>query len=140
MRHTLNVGKLFLVFMVVAAPGWADAPAGIVAHHGKVFETSKAGLETQGFIEIDNYSGSPDTLTNVDCPIADTTSIVSAGGQPVSSLTVAPGKSLVMAANGPHLLLQSTHFSVDEGGAVPCSLTFQNAGVVSVYLYPETAP
>jgi copper(I)-binding protein len=140
MSRILNLGKLLLAFMVVAAPVWADAPAGIVAHHGKVFETEKAGLDTKGFIEIDNFSGSPDTLTNVACPIADATSIVSAGGQPISSLTVAPGQSLVMAANGPHLVLQSTHFSIDQGGAIPCSLTFQNAGVVSAYLYPETAP
>jgi copper(I)-binding protein len=128
-----------LLAAFLAAPAWAGT-AGIIAQHGKIYETKKAGMETEGFIEIDNGAAAPDTLTSVDCPIADSTSMIGPGGQVIDSLTVAPGQSLTLAADGPHLLLQSTHFSVDAGGAIPCSLTFANAGEISVYLYPVPGP
>lgn len=121
--------------LVAAADG-----TGITAHHGKVYETAKAGLMTQAFLEIDNTRGSADTLSSVDCPIADSTSIVSKTGAPLGPLAVAAGVRLLLSADGPHLLLQSTHFSIVPGGAIPCSLTFQNAGEIPVYLYPIPAP
>jgi copper(I)-binding protein len=118
----------------------ADQPGGIVVRYGRIFETNQAGMQTQGFIEIQNSQPVADTLTAVECSIAGSTSLVGPRGAPVNSLSVAPGKILVLAANGPHILLQSTHFAIDQGGAIPCSLIFQNAGEISVYLYPIPAP
>jgi hypothetical protein len=47
---------------------------------------------------------------------------------------------VTLTATGPHLILQSTHFVIGEGSAVPCSLTFQNQGQVGVMLFAEPAP
>jgi copper(I)-binding protein len=125
---------------IASGPVSGSPAVPIVAHHGKVYQTNKAGVDTQGFVEIDNAGSSADTLTNAKCPLANTTSIVGADGNAINSLVIAPGQNLTLTANGPHLLLQSTHFTVDHGGAVPCSLTFQNAGEISVYLYSIPAP
>jgi copper(I)-binding protein len=125
---------------IVNAPALGAPVITVVAHHGKIYQTTKAGVETQGFFEIDNEGSSADAVTRVNCPIADATTIVGAGGKTMDSLTVAPGQNLILTAGGPHLLLQSTHFTVDHGSAVPCSLTFQNAGEISVYLYSIPAP
>jgi copper(I)-binding protein len=136
-RDLLLIG----IALIMATPlACADQPAAISTRHGRIFETPRAGLETQGFIEIDNPRNSPDTLTGAACPIADRTSIVGPHGNAIDHLTVAAGKKLLLTAQGPHLLLQSPHFSIDPGGAVPCSLMFQNAGEISVYLYPISAP
>lgn len=125
--------------LIMAAPA-AAPPAGITAHHGKIYATEKAGVDTEGFIEIYNGANTADTLTGADCAIADTTSIVGSDGKTIDKLAIAPAQSFNLAANGPHLLLSATHFSIDEGGAIPCSLNFQNAGEILVYLYPVPAP
>ena len=78
----------------------ADSP-GIAAHHGKVVETAKAGLPTQGFMEIYNSATLPDTLTGAKCPIADSTNIVGQNGAPIEQLPVAAGAKLTLGAGGP---------------------------------------
>lgn len=128
--------------LLAAGPGLA-APAdmaGIVAQHGRVYETPKAGLSTQGFLELDNPAASPDLLTGAECPIAGATRIIGPNGAPVRELPIAAGQHLALSASGPHLLLQATHFSIDRDGAIPCSLTFRNAGEILVYLYAVPAP
>jgi copper(I)-binding protein len=122
-----------------ALPTRAD-DAGINAHYGRIYETAKAGLNTQGFVEIDNAADVTETLTGIDCPVAESSRIVGPDGAPIRQLQVASGKQLSLTPQGPHILLQSTHFSIDEGGAIPCTLTFQNAGAILVYLYATPAP
>jgi copper(I)-binding protein len=111
----------------------------ITVHHGTVYQTGKAGAETEGFLEIDN-AGAADTLTSVTCAIADTTVLAGADGKPVGSLAVPAGQDVKLTAQGPHLLLQATHFAVQPGGILPCSLNFANAGTISVFLYATEAP
>jgi len=131
---------LFLAASIVSVPTPPGVPSiEVTAHNGTVFQTSKAGDPTQGFVEIQN-AGAADTLNAVECPIADTTSLVDGSGKTVSSLTIPGGQTTVLTPNGPHLLLLSTHFSVQYGGMIPCSLTFANAGTVSVFLYATPAP
>jgi copper(I)-binding protein len=108
----------------------ADTP-GISAHHGRVYETAKAGLSTQAFLEIDNSSPLPDMLTGVACPVA---------GSSLIELPVAAGQHLMLSPAGPHILLQATHFSIDHGGAIPCSLSFRGSGEILVYFYATLAP
>jgi copper(I)-binding protein len=139
MRRWLALSAAALFSLISSLAARAD-DTGISAHHGKIYETEKAGLATQGFIEIENSAATPDTLTGVACPIAESTTIVGKNGAPISQLTLGPGEHLLLSPAGPHLLLQSTHFGIDPGGAVPCALTFQNAGEIQVYLYPIPAP
>jgi len=135
MRRPIALAAFGAILSLGASPAApADSP-GVSAHHGKVVETPAAGQATQGFLELDNSTPLPDILTGAKCPIAGTTSIIGQTGAPVPQLPVAAGAHLQLGPGGPHLLLQSIHFSVDRGGAVPCTLTFQNAGAILVYLY-----
>ncbi len=111
----------------------------IIAHHGAIYQTDKEGEPTEGFLEIDN-SGGPDALLNASCPIADTTSIVGPDGKPLGNLAIPANRNVTLRPNGAHLLLQTTHFTVQFGGIIPCSLTFSKAGTMSIFLYAEPAP
>ncbi len=125
-----------------AAPATAvaDTPVTtIVAHHGSVYQTDKPGDVTEGFLEIDN-TGPADTLVAANCPIADTTQIIGPDGKPLTSVAIPALQNVTLTAKGPHLLLQGTHFSVQYGSIVPCSVTFTNAGTLSIFLYATPKP
>ncbi len=131
-------------YLLLLAASLITGPSGpssidISANHGTVYQTHKEGDPTQGFLQIHN-TGADDMLTGVNCPIADTSSLVGPDNQPITNLGIPAKQDVVLAPNGPHILLQSTHFSVQFGSIVPCSLTFRDAGVVSVYLYAQPAP
>jgi len=111
----------------------------IVAHHGTVYQTDKPGDETEGFFEVDN-TGAADTLVAVNCPIADTTQIIGTDSKPINSVAIPALQNVSLTASGPHLLLQGTHFSVQYGSIVPCSVTFTNAGTLSIFLYAMPKP
>jgi copper(I)-binding protein len=128
---------VLLAAVSLAGPGLGGTD--ITAHHGTVVQTGKAGVATEGFFEIDN-AGAADTLTSVTCAIADTTVLAGADGKPLGSLAVPAGQDVKLTAQGPHLLLQATHFAVQPGGILPCSLTFTTAGTISVFLYAIAAP
>jgi copper(I)-binding protein len=138
MLRALAAAALLTAVGCIAA--WADAPGAIIAHHGRVYETRKAGVATPAFLEIDNTTNTADVLTGIVCPIADRSSIVDPNGRPIPQLTAAAGQHVTLSATGPHLLLQSTHFRIDQGGAIPCTLSFRNAGQILVYLYATPAP
>jgi copper(I)-binding protein len=129
-----------VLLLAAAALAYADTPPAIIAHHGQVFETKKAGVATQGFLEIDNAAAVPDVLTGVTCPIAGTTRIVGGDGAAIAQLSVAAGQHLNLDRDGPHIVLLATHFAIEHGSAVPCSLTFQNAGEILIYLYATPGP
>jgi copper(I)-binding protein len=129
-----------LAASVVSVPTPPGLPStDVTAHHGTVYQTSDAGTPTQGFLEIQNV-GAADQLTGANCPIADATSLVGPDGKPIESVAIPARQDVFLTANGPHLLLQNTHFSVQYGGIIPCSLTFASAGTVSVFLYATPAP
>jgi copper(I)-binding protein len=133
------------VFMLLAAnvttvPAPGLALSQVTANHGTIWEITKAGETTQGFFQIRNDANADDTLTSWSCAEADTTTLAGPDGKAIQSLDIPAGKTVTLAANGPHLILQSTHFVINEGSAVPCSLTFQNQGQVGVLLFAEPAP
>jgi copper(I)-binding protein len=131
---------LTLAALALAAPAAAHAASDISVDHGAIWQTVTAGDTTQGFIEIHNAGSDADVLTAWDCSIADTTTLVDAKGKPLASLTIPAGKTVTLAPTGPHLLLKSTHYTVDYGSNVPCSLTFQEAGLIGGYLDAVPAP
>jgi copper(I)-binding protein len=48
--------------------------------------------------------------------------------RPVKSLTIEPGKSVVLQPNGYHLMLTGLKGPLKEGQTVPLTLTFDHAG------------
>jgi copper(I)-binding protein len=133
----------FLLALATAVISFASPPGAstvsIVVNHGTIYQTEKAGDPTQGFLQIHN-SGDADTLTAANCPLADTTSLVGPNNQPITNLGIPAKQDVILAANGPHLQLTGTHFPVQFGGIIPCSLTFKNTGLISVFLFAVPAP
>ncbi len=117
----------------------AFAAVDITLDHGVIWQTDKAGEQTMGFLQIHN-TGADDTLTKVDCPLAETTTLVDAAGKPLTRLAIPAGQTVTLASNGPHLVLSNPHYQVTEGSLVPCGLTFGAAGEVLVYLNSALAP
>jgi len=126
--------------VAVISPAAAETPiTTIVAHHGSVYQTDKAGDPTEGFLEVDN-TGAADTLVAANCPIADTTQIIGPDGKPLTSVAIPALQNVTLTAKGIHLLLEGTHFSVQYGSIIPCSVTFRNAGTLSIFLYATPKP
>jgi copper(I)-binding protein len=123
----------------VAPPAAATPVTTINVHHGIAYQTDKAGDPTEGFLEVDN-TGPADTLIAANCPIADTTQIIGPDGKALSSVAIPALQNVTLSAKGPHLLLQGTHFSVQYGSILPCSVTFTNAGTLSIFLYATPKP
>jgi copper(I)-binding protein len=112
----------------------------INADQGVIYETDKAGEGTQAVFAMNNSGDTPDTLTAIDCQIADQTSLVGADGKPVSRLALAPGQTITLSPTGMHLVLQATHFPIAYGSTVPCTLSFANAGDIQVLLFAAKPP
>jgi copper(I)-binding protein len=128
---------------LLLATTWAQVPpdrnlGAITADHGTIVYAPIGGA-TKAFMNIQNSGTEPDTLTGLDCPIADTTSLVGPDGKPATSLVIPPGKTVVISKDGPMLDLQSVHFIVTYGSVVPCMLTFSNAGQIQILLYSVPA-
>jgi copper(I)-binding protein len=112
----------------------------ISADNGVIYKTDQVGVGTQGFFDIVNNGSTADTLTKAQCQVADTTSLVGTDGKPVGNLAVPAGQTVSLSAKGPHLILQSTHFVIQTGSAVPCTLSFAGAGDIQVLLYSQPPP
>lgn len=136
----IYLGGAVLAALWLGACGAAMAGQDLKVDHGAVWPTKKIGAPTQGFMQIHNNAAAGDVLTGWSCPIADTTTLVDAAGKPLQSLAIPAGGSVTLAPDGPHLLLQGTHFAVARGSVLPCALTFQNAGDIGAYLNEIPAP
>ncbi len=125
---------------LIGTVGEVGASGSIVTHQGIIYETQQIGDATKGFMTIVNEGSADDKLTGLSCPIADSTTLVGADGKPVTKVDVAPNKPAMLTTNGPHLTLQGTHFLISHGSVIPCTLTFQNAGQVQVFLEARKQP
>lgn len=135
-----SVLALLLGASIISVPTPPGVPStDITVHHGSVYQTSKEGDPTEGFVQIVN-TGAADKLTAANCPLADTTSLVDAHGKAIANLDIPAHATVTLGPNADHISLVSTHFAVVYGAVVPCSLSFAAAGNISVFLYATTAP
>jgi copper(I)-binding protein len=83
--------------------------------------------------------GAADRLTGVSSPVADKAELhesFSEGGvskmRPVASLALDQGKQVVLGPGGYHIMLTDLKRPLNQGDAFPVTLTFANAGQVTV--------
>jgi copper(I)-binding protein len=83
-------------------------------------------------------TGAPDRLVGVKTPVADDAQLhVSkmSGNmmemRPVDAIPVAPGKPLVLAPGGYHIMLMGLKHPLKEGDTIPMTLVFEKGGAVS---------
>jgi copper(I)-binding protein len=123
---------LALAFSLPALPAWASPI--ISLDHGSVWQTTKPGQDTQGFLQIHNTGDEPDTLTGANCTIAAGTILVDAKGNPLTSLEIPAGQTVTLSGTGPHLLINGARYRVEKDGILPCSVSFALSGDLIGYL------
>jgi periplasmic copper chaperone A len=91
-------------------------------------------------------TGAPDTLVSVSSPIAPKAELHESYDdngvmkmRPVASLTVAPGKPIVLRPGGYHIMLVDLAHALKEGDSFPITLHFADAGPVTVTASVEKA-
>jgi periplasmic copper chaperone A len=124
--------------LFAAAPAYADAVLSL--DHGTVWQTSKDGLDSQGFIQIHNTGDAPDTLNAANCSIAATTQLVDGSGAPLPSLAIPPGQTVTLSSTGPHLVLTGVRYKIDRSGILPCAFSFSVSSDLVGYLNAVKRP
>lgn len=127
-----------LALLLPALPARADPL--LQLDHGTVWQTSKPGQDTQGFLQIHNTGDEADTLTGADCTIGESTVLVDAKGNPLQSLEIPPGQTVTLSPDGPHLLINAARYVVRKNGILPCSINFAESGDLIGYLNAIPAP
>ncbi len=129
--------KIFSVAaaILLAAPAWADS-SGIKVD--QVWARATPGNAKSGaiYLTVTNTGTTPDTLEGVaSTPAAEhadlhemkmTNNVMEM--RPVKSVTIDPGKSVVLEPGGYHLMLTGLKGPLKEGQTVPLTLTFDHAG------------
>lgn len=107
---------------------WARASAG----------KAKAGA---AYITITNNGNQVDRLIKAATPVAKRASLhthMMEGDimrmRPVKAVEVNPGEPTVMKPGGLHVMLMGLKAPLKDGAAFPLTLTFENAGVIEVYV------
>ena len=123
-----------------ALPACASSISILTLDHGTVWLTKKPGMESEGFIQIYNSGGAPDTVTGVECTIADGTALVDASGAPLQSLDIAPGQTVTLSPKGPHIVLTGIRYRIKQDGVLPCAFTFTGSDELIGYLNAVARP
>ncbi len=107
---------------------------------GSVWQTSKKDTATEGFLQIHNDGPTDDVLTGWSCPDADNTVLLGKDGKALTQLVIPAGQTVTLAPGGMYLALSGLHYPVDRGSILPCSFSFQQAGLVGGFLNEVTKP
>ena len=107
---------------------------------GSVYQNTKTGVDTIGFLQIRNAGNGADTLTGWSCTVANSMTLVDAKGNQLTSLPIPAGQTVSMSASTLHFVLHDIHYPVEFGSVLPCSLTFQTAGATEAYFFAEPKP
>jgi periplasmic copper chaperone A len=96
-----------------------------------------AGHEGAVYLTITD-SGAPDTLTGVTTPVAAEAAVhqsIDDHGvmkmRPVGLLPIGPGKPVMLAPDGYHIMLSGLKRSLKQGDSFPITLSFAKAGPVT---------
>ncbi|MGH7033573.1 MAG: copper chaperone PCu(A)C [Stellaceae bacterium] len=87
------------------------------------------------YLSVTNTGTAPDKLVGASTPVAAKAGLHESKAtngvmqmRPVSALTIAPGKTVVLQPDGYHLMLTGLKRPLKEGERVPLTLVFEHAG------------
>ena len=118
----------------------ADQTAGALTFvHPHAAATRPAQLSDAGYLTIRNTGDQPDVLTGVSAAFADAqlhVTKVDANGistmAPVANLEIPAHGTVELKPGGYHIMLMGLNQTLQQGAMVPITLTFKNAGKVTV--------
>lgn len=137
--NTKYFAMLAAVTLFMAGPAFADS-SGIKVDQAWARATPGAAKTGAIYLTITNTGTTADTLEGAaSTPAAahaDLHEMKMDNGvmemRPVPSLTIDPGKSVVLAPGGYHVMLTGLKAPLKEGQTVPLTLTFAHAGAQQV--------
>ncbi|NJO39025.1 MAG: copper chaperone PCu(A)C [Rhizobiales bacterium] len=143
MRSFLTIAA-FLMSLTLPAmaadPGMAHVGA-VMIHDGWARASLGSNPNSAAYMTLENHGDTVDRLIRVSSPAAETAGLhthIMDGGiarmRPVEAIEVAPGEPTVLQPGGLHVMLMGLSGKLEEGGAMPITLTFENAGEVTLEL------
>ncbi len=125
--------------LATAAHSADQTVGGLTFVHPHAAATRPAQLSDAGYLTIRNTGDQPDVLTGISAPFADAqlhVTKVDANGistmAPVASLEVPAHGAVEMKPGGYHIMMMGLSRVLEPGTMVPLTLTFKNAGKVTV--------
>jgi copper(I)-binding protein len=135
--------RLLLASAILGAPLLGMAPPASADQNGIAVtdawsRAAMAGRTGVVYLTITD-SGAPDRLTGASSPVAATAALHESFDdhgvmkmRPVAALPVQPGKPVALAPGGYHIMLEGLKQPLQPGQTFPVTLTFANAGPVTV--------
>lgn len=128
-----------LLALLVAAPGGTHA-AGVDVTEAWTPPLTQTKVDAPLYLTIHNPGAAPDTLLRIRCPsVADFVEKHATdrgeGGlamREIKTIDVPAGEATILAPEKIHLMLLHTHQSLESGASFECTLTFKQAGTVTV--------
>lgn len=135
MTKTIAIVLAGLALGLALGVGAASADNGIRIDGAWARATPAAAKTGAVYLTITNTGGAPDTVESASTPAADKAELHEMKMEngvmemrPVPSLTIAPGKSLVLKPGGYHLMLIGLKAPLKEGQTLPVTVVFTHAG------------
>jgi hypothetical protein len=120
--------------------GMAHAGA-IMIHDGWVRASLGSNPNSAAYMTLEIHGDAVDRLLKASSPAAKAAELHThimeddiARMRPVEAIEVAPGEPTVLQPGGLHIMLMGLTGKLEEGGNVPVTLTFENAGEVTLDL------
>jgi periplasmic copper chaperone A len=139
MTRTIPIVLAGLMLGLALGGGAARADNGIRIDGAWARATPAAARTGAIYLTITNTGGAPDTIESASTPVADKAELHEMTMEkgvmemrPVPSLTIAPGKSLVLKPGGYHLMLIGLKAPLKEGQTLPVTVVFAHAGAQQV--------
>ncbi|NJO38949.1 MAG: copper chaperone PCu(A)C [Rhizobiales bacterium] len=148
MRTLLTTATLVLS---LALPAVADeagtGQAGdVMIHDGWARASLGSNPNSAAYMTLENHGDTADKLIKAASPAAEKAELHThimendiAKMRPVEAIEVAPGEPTVLQPGGLHVMLMGLTGKLEEGGTMPVTLTFENAGEVTLDLPIKSA-
>jgi len=135
--RTTGAALAAALFLLPAAAPAAD----ITVADGYARAASPAAASGAAFMAITNAGETPDTLVAASSDVAERvelhTHVMEANGvmrmvELEEGLAIAPGETALLARGGDHVMLMGLRRPLEQGDTVTVTLTFENAGDLTV--------
>lgn len=149
MRRTLAGAALALIGVLAVSSGAASQEyraGSIRIDHPWSRATAPTAPAAGGFMALTNTGTTPDRLVSAASDIAETTELhthINEGGvmrmRPVEDIAIPPGETVALRPGGLHVMFIGLRQPLAEGSRFPLTLTFEQAGTVTVEVGVEAA-
>jgi copper(I)-binding protein len=130
-----TIAASFFAAMLAATAAFADDSGSIRIDKAWARATPGMAKTAAVYLSITNTGTTADQLVSVSTPAAERAEPHTMKMEnnvmemrPLGPVTIAPGKSIVFAPNGNHIMLIGLKAPLKEGDTVPLTLTFAHAG------------